>query len=237
MTAWPVLDLDDASFAPDRSCLWTSWDKEFNAAEWDAFDGQNNTQNASFLAAPGFVSPSCRAWGSVLPNGTAAPPLPGGIAGTGPMAIWSEALAQEADADGDPSWPCFVLSPLRNAMATNLDAPSAAPPAAPPAALSASSLTPLPSSSSSSSSSSARARFGIMGNATSVPGGFSTTVGLWLGSGINEAMAGWGEAARAASGGGKGGPDGAASARRADVTLQCVALARRSKNNAREFLP
>ena len=113
--------------------------------------------------------------------------MPGGIAGTGPFVVWSEAAA----AASAPASLAAVVAPLRHAMALNLDASTAQPP--PPG----------------------RVRFGLTGNVTAVPAGFTATVGAFFGPGINGAVAAFGRAARAASGKGS-----AASARRADVSLQ-----------------
>ena len=158
--------------------------QDFNEAAWDQFDGQNNTQNSSFLDAPGFLSPTCRAWG-MLANGT-APPLPGGIAATGPAVVWSERRAALASDHLEAAFPpTFVLSPLRNAMALNLDKEEA-----------------------DAAATAAAVRFGLTGNTSFAPAGFSATVGLWLGRGVNGAMEAWGSAARAHAAGTKLGGGG-----------------------------
>lgn len=107
ITNFPIFDIDN-NHIPDSSCLWTSWDQEFGEQSGQDDESKTNEKDIK-LVAPGWFSPTCRGWTSDMT-------LPGGIAGTGPMVIWSE------EAINDDVFPAFVLSPLENTMAINLDA-------------------------------------------------------------------------------------------------------------------
>jgi hypothetical protein len=136
ITSFPVFDIDGKVQAPDSSCLWTSWDGEFSTDDADdAADvmmmaddggGGKDPRRRKLLVAPGFKSPTCRSW-------TSSTHLPGGIAGTGPMVIWSEQLMkgghdmsthtiENEEEERTFFFPTFVLSPMENPMAINLDA-------------------------------------------------------------------------------------------------------------------
>lgn len=124
ITSFPVLDIDNSNHAADSSCLWTSWDAEFSSVISDDEEEEDAPHpKRPSLVAPGFQSPTCREWSSSMA-------IPGGIAGTGPMVIWSEELmAKKKKLMDDVSstiafhtvFPSFVLSPMENTMAINLD--------------------------------------------------------------------------------------------------------------------
>ena len=101
-TAFPVFDLPEAGGGgagmPTSQCAWTSWDYTAKGA-----DGVS-------LEAPGFASPTCRAW-----DAAHAASFPAGLAGTGPMILWPE-----SDAQASSSSNAMVLSPMLNVMALNL---------------------------------------------------------------------------------------------------------------------
>lgn len=112
-TSFPAFTISDGH-APTGSCLWTTWDYAVegdDAAEVAASRGQPG------LVAPGFASPTCRAWNS-------STQLPGGLAGTGPFVVFADPASAGAGEALDPAAtlasPTFVVSPFANVMSINL---------------------------------------------------------------------------------------------------------------------